>query len=239
MRILGIRVDKIDMAAAMDFIATAISTFNEGTPPKQVVTLNPEGLYLATKDKTFAAIVENAALVTPDGAGLLWAARRLGQPLNERVTGIDLMISVCSRAAQESWRVFLLGAQEGIAQEAAFKLKERFIGLQICGFHHGYFKGTEEAVLEEINTAAPQILFVALGLPFQERFCALYQNKLNVAVTIGVGGSFDVIAGRVKRAPRFMQRLRLEWLWRLILQPGRFLRILVIPKFIWKVIQNS
>jgi N-acetylglucosaminyldiphosphoundecaprenol N-acetyl-beta-D-mannosaminyltransferase len=177
-------------------------------------------------------------LVTADGAGLLWAARQLGQPLPERVTGIDLMQEACQRAAREGWRVYLLGAQPGIAQAAAAKLQGRYADLQICGLYHGYFADQEDAVIVQINAAAPDILFVALGLPAQERFCAKHQHSIKAAVAIGVGGSLDVLAGKVKRAPRFMQRLKLEWLWRLILQPSRLPRMLVIPKFMWKVIRS-
>ena len=239
MRILGIRVDEIDMAAALDFLAAAINAYQEGGRTSRVVTLNPEGLHLATADADFAQIIENAALVTADGAGLVWASRRLGRPLSERVTGIDLMQEACARAAQEGWRIYLLGAQKGVAEAAAAKLKERFAGLNICGLHHGYFAGAEERVLAHINAAAPQLLFVALGLPAQERFCAAYENRLNAAVALGVGGSLDVLAGRVKRAPRLLRRLRLEWLWRLILQPSRLPRMLVIPKFMWKVSREA
>ena len=235
MRILGIRVDETDMAAALDFLAAAISVRAQGGRLKRVVTLNPEGLYLATVDSAFARIVESADLVTADGAGLLWAARQLGQPLYERVTGIDLLQAACERAAQAGWRVFLLGAKPGVAQAAAAKLTELYAGLHICGLHHGYFAGAEEALIAKINAAEPDILFVALGLPAQERFCAAHQQEIQAAVAIGVGGSFDVLAGRIKRAPRWLRRARLEWLWRLLLQPSRLPRMLVIPKFMLKV----
>ncbi|MCL1905470.1 MAG: WecB/TagA/CpsF family glycosyltransferase [Clostridiales bacterium] len=239
MRISGIRIDETDMAAALDFLAAAINDNRENRRLRRVITLNPEGLYLATCDAAFARIVESADLVTPDGAGILWAARRLGNPLKERVTGIDLMQEACARAATEGWRVYLLGAKPGVAEEAAAKLKDTYAGLNICGLHHGYFAGKEHALTEQINQAAPDLLFVALGLPAQERFCADYQQRLKAAVAIGVGGSLDVLAGKVKRAPRFMRRLRLEWLWRLILQPSRLPRILVIPKFMWKVMRSK
>ena len=239
MRILDIRVDETDMAAALDFIAAAISARKENGLLSRVVTLNPEGLYLAAADPAFAKIVESAALVTADGAGLLWAARQLGQPLRERVTGIDLMQTTCERAAREGWRVYLLGAKPGVAETVAAKLYERYAGLQICGLHHGYFAGAEASVIEQINAAAPDILLVALGLPAQEFFCAAHQQEIQAAVAIGVGGSFDVLAGLIKRAPRFIQRAKLEWLWRLALQPSRLPRMLVIPKFMWMVIQSK
>jgi len=239
MRILGIRVDETTMAAALDFLAAAICACREDQRLRRVVTLNPEGLYLATQDASFAVIVEAADLVAADGAGLLWAARQVGRPLPERVTGIDLMLAACARAAREGWRIFLLGAKSGLAEAAAAKLRERYAGLHICGLHHGYFAGEEDAVIAQINAAAPDLLFVALGMPAQERFCAAYQRQIQAAVAIGVGGSFDVLAGQVKRAPRFLRRLRLEWLWRLLLQPSRLPRMLVIPKFMWRVMRSK
>jgi N-acetylglucosaminyldiphosphoundecaprenol N-acetyl-beta-D-mannosaminyltransferase len=239
MRILGIRVDDTDLAAALDFIAAAINTHKEDKRLSRLITLNPEGLYLATTDYSFAKTIESADLVTPDGAGVLWAAKLLGQPLSERVTGIDLMQATCERAAREGWRVYLLGAKPGIAEKAAAKLTAHYAGLQICGLYHGYFVGMEDAVIAQINKAAPDILFVALGLPAQEYFCAAHQQQIQAAVAIGVGGSFDVLAGLTKRAPRFMQQAKLEWLWRLMLQPSRLPRMLVIPKFMWMVLRSK
>ena len=244
MRILGIRVDETTMAAALDFLAATICAHQirahqEDVRMRRVVTLNPEGLSLAAADTAFAKIVENADLVTADGAGLLWAARQLGHPLPERVTGIDFMLRACARAAQEGWRVYLLGAKPGIAEAAAAKLQEQYAGLKISGLHHGYFADMEDEVIEQINAARPDLLFVALGLPAQERFCATYQQHIKAAVAIGVGGSFDVLSGKIKRAPLFMQRLRLEWLWRLLLQPSRLPRMMVLPKFMWKVIKSK
>lgn len=232
MRILGIRIDEVDMAAALDFIAAAISNYPQDGRLRQVITLNPEGIYLAQQNADFAALAEAADLVTADGTGVLWAAQKLGQPLPERVTGIDLLQQLCARAAREGWSVYLLGAQPGVAEEAAAKLGQAYTGLRVAGTHHGYFRGEDVLpVIRQINAAAPQILFVALGMPAQERFIAAYSGQIQAAVAIGVGGSLDVLAGRVKRAPRLMRRLRLEWLWRLLRQPSRLPRMLAIPKF--------
>lgn len=236
MRILGIRIDEADMAAALSFIAAAINDYQQDGRLRQVITLNPEGVYLAQEDAGFATLIADADLVTADGAGILWAARQLGRPLRERVTGIDLMNELCARAARAGWRIFLLGAKPGVAEEAAANLVEIYPGLIIAGLHHGYFRGEGILpVIEQINAAAPDILFVALGMPAQERFIAAHRGQLHAAVAAGVGGSLDVVSGRVKRAPLLMQRLRLEWLWRLIKQPSRLPRMMVIPKFMWRV----
>jgi len=219
------------MAAALAFIAAAINDHLQDGRLRHIVTLNPEGLYLALGDDDFARILEQADLITADGTGLLWAARKLGHALPERVTGVDLLQEICARAAREGWRIYLLGAKPGVAEQAAARLSQKHTGLLIAGWHHGYFHGEEEAVLAEIKAAAPDILFLALGMLAQERFIAARREQLPVAVVMGVGGSLDVIAGRVKRAPLFMRRARLEWLWRLFLQPSRLPRLLVIPKF--------
>lgn len=230
-RILGIRIDEVDMAAALAFIAAAIRDQRQDGRLRHIVTLNPEGLYLALGDAAFARILEQADLITADGAGLLWAAQKLGHSLPQRVTGIDLLQEACIHAAREGWRIYLLGAEPGVAEQAAAQLMQNHAGLFICGWHHGYFRAEEEAVLADIMAAAPDILFVAMGLPAQETFIAAWRERLPAAVAIGVGGSLDVIAGRVKRAPRLMRQARLEWLWRLFLQPSRLPRLLVLPKF--------
>ena len=227
MQILNCRIDKVNMQSTLDFIARAIP----GDSCQQIITLNAEGIYLAQEDAAFRNIINTAALVTADGSGVLWAAKQLGSPLPERVTGIDLLQAACKHAANQGWRIYLLGAAPGVAEQAAAKLQESYAGLQIVGIDHGYFRGQEAALISKINTAKPDLLIVALGMPMQEKFIHTHLAELKTAIAIGVGGSFDVVAGNIKRAPRLLQRLRLEWLWRVILQPSRLPRILVLPKF--------
>ena len=237
MEILNCKVNKVSMQSALDFIARAIQ--QPGDCCKQIITLNAEGIYIAQKDAVFRAIINNAALVTADGIGVLWAAKKLGSPLPERVTGIDLLQEACRLAADQGWRIYLLGAAKGIVDQAAVKFQASYPGLQIVGTHHGYFRGQEAAIIKKINQAQPNLLLVAMGMPFQEKFISSHLAELNAAVAIGVGGSFDVIAGNIKRAPRLMQRLGLEWFWRLLLQPSRLPRILVLPKFMWLVSKQA
>ncbi|MDQ0285080.1 N-acetylglucosaminyldiphosphoundecaprenol N-acetyl-beta-D-mannosaminyltransferase [Desulfofundulus luciae] len=239
--LLGARVDAVDLAGAVERVAAFVATGR----PHQVITLNPEILYRAQQEPELLALINRADLVTADGIGIVWAAKVAGTPVPGRVTGIDLMLALVSRAAREGWRIFLLGAAPGVAEEAARRLKEKHPGLVVAGTQHGYFKpapvttGTGETgvtewdVVEQIRAAQPDLLFVALGAPKQEKFIARHKQALGVPVAMGVGGSFDVIAGRVARAPVWMQRLHLEWLGRLLREPRRWRRMLVLPRFAW------
>jgi N-acetylglucosaminyldiphosphoundecaprenol N-acetyl-beta-D-mannosaminyltransferase len=181
-----------------------------------------------------------AALVTPDGIGIVWACRKAGYKVSERVTGIDLMLSLAGRAAAENWRVYLLGAAPGVAEEAGVRLGQNYPGLQVVGTHHGYFNEGEEAarVAEIVRKASPQLIFVALGAPKQEQWIDCYLEQTGASAAVGVGGSFDVIAGKVQRAPLWLQRLHLEWLARLLREPSRWRRQLVLPKFAWLVLRK-
>ncbi|RPF47218.1 N-acetylmannosaminyltransferase [Thermodesulfitimonas autotrophica] len=226
--ILGAPVDAVTVAAAVARVSELIA--RGGT--HQVVTLNPEYLYRAQREPDLLAIAREASLVTADGVGIVWAASVHGYSLPERVTGIDLLVALCDRAAAEGWRVFFLGGQPGVAAAAASRLKAEYPGLMIAGEHHGYFTADEEAmVLEKIKAAAPQLLFVGLGAPKQERWIYKYRQQLGNVVAMGVGGSFDVLSGRTKRAPAWMQRWGLEWLGRLFYEPHRWRRMLVLPRF--------
>lgn len=231
MRILDIRVDDVNMAQTLELIAQKLSQPRPQRGFNQVVTLNPEGLMLAREDEQLAAIIEQAFLVTADGNGLLWAANKLGQPLQQRVTGVDLIEEVSALAAERGYSLYLLGAQPGYAELAAAALQGRYPGLRIVGTENGYFREREAQVLADIQAAAPDILLAALGMPYQERWLHQQQSRLQGLVAIGVGGSFDVLAGKVKRAPQLWQKLKLEWLWRLLSDPKRWRRYLAIPRF--------
>lgn len=233
LRILGVRVDTYNMEQCLERIAYWLEHRSAGL--RQVVTINPEGIWLAKDDPQLAQIVEQAALVTADGNGVLWAAKQLGKLIPMRVTGIDLMERLCQTAAANKWSIFLLGAQPGVAEQAGTVLQQRYPGLDIAGHAHGYFQGREQQVIEQVRSSGADILFAALGMPQQEKWLYQHGQHLGCAVAMGVGGSFDVISGRVKRAPHLWQKLKLEWLWRLLLNPSRWRRYLIIPQYMLKV----
>lgn len=198
----------------------------------QVVTLNTEMLYRALHDRALRDLVNRADLVVPDGYGVVWAGRRLGRLLPERVTGIDLVLALAAYAAREKWRLFLLGAAPGVAAEAAQNLVRSYPGLEVAGVAHGYFPAEETlAIVRSIQALSPELLLVALGSPRQEFFIAEHKKELGATVAIGVGGAFDVLAGRLRRAPKVFRELHLEWLFRLIQQPWRWRRMLALPLF--------
>ncbi len=232
-RILDVRVDEYDMQQSLDLIGAFVaqSDAKDGEELKQVVTINPEGVWLARNDPELARIIDDAALVTPDGNGILWAARQLGTPIKERVAGIELLENICRRGADEGWRIYLLGAKPGVADAAAGKLQEKYPGLQIVGCDNGYFRDREEQAVSCVREAKADVLFAALGMPYQEHWLYEHRKELGCKVAVGVGGSFDVLAGLVRRAPALWQRLKVEWLWRLLSDPKRWRRYLVIPRY--------
>jgi N-acetylglucosaminyldiphosphoundecaprenol N-acetyl-beta-D-mannosaminyltransferase len=234
--ILGCIVNLISMEQTLQVIEHLI----DGGKPSQVITLNAEIIYQAQKDVELKKLINSASLVTPDGIGVIWAANRLGFNASERITGIDLLYKLCERAAVKGWKLYLLGAAPGVAEQAAEELKKLYPGINICGSHHGYFTRAEEPPLvENIKKLSPEIVFVALGAPRQEFWINQYKAMMEAPVSIGVGGSFDVIAGIKKRAPRFFITLNLEWLYRLVSEPSRIKRQLVLPKYVILIMREK
>lgn len=234
--LLGAPIDCLTMKQTVEQVVKLV----HGKRSARIITLNPEYLYRAVRsDHALLELVNRADLVTADGEGIVWAGQVAGTPFPERITGIDLMLRLVQRAVVEGWKIYLLGAAPGIAEEAAENLQSRYPGLQVVGTHNGYFKrDEEERIVEDINQAAPHLLFVALGAPAQEHWIDRNIDRLGQVTAMGVGGSFDVIAGRVTRVPRWMQRLKIEWLGRLARDPSRWRRMLVLPKFAWLVLST-
>lgn len=233
--LLGVRIDAVTVDEAVDCAADLVTKGR----PSQIITMNPEYLYRAQREPSLLDVAKRAALVTADGVGIVWAAARAGQPVPERVTGIDLMQRLLERAAIEGWSVFFLGAQPGVAEDAARRAQADRPGLRVCGTHHGYFDIEEDAaVVAAVRAAAPHVLFCGLGAPKQELWAARRLSDLRVPVVMGVGGSLDVLAGKVQRAPQWLVRLHLEWLGRLVREPRRWRRQLVLPKFAWLVLNT-
>jgi N-acetylglucosaminyldiphosphoundecaprenol N-acetyl-beta-D-mannosaminyltransferase len=213
-----------------------VMTFVAGVECRQIVTANPLMILAAEKDPPLRAAFDGADLVVPDSVGVQWAARLQGRRLT-KISGIDLMDTLCAQAAKHGWRVFFLGAAPGVAETAANILAKRHGGLRVVGTHHGYFINgkSEEEVIELIAKTTPDLLFVALSTPFQDGWIHKNRARLGAKVSMGVGGSFDVISGRLRRAPAWMRSAHLEWLFRLIQEPFRFSRMLPLPLFVLKV----
>ncbi|MGE5391090.1 MAG: WecB/TagA/CpsF family glycosyltransferase [Deltaproteobacteria bacterium] len=234
--ILGCGVDLISMEEAV----AAIEKMVESGRPHQVITLNAEIIYQAREDADLQGIINSADLVTPDGIGVVWAAGRLGHRSAGRVTGIDLLERLAARSAQLGWKVYLLGSAPGVAEAAGRILQDRYRSLNVVGTHHGYFKPDEvPALLQEINHLTPDLLCVALGAPGQEIWIDHYKEQLGVPVMIGVGGSLDVIGGFKQRAPELFIKLNLEWFYRLVSEPSRLKRQMVLPRFAMQVIREK
>ena len=231
-RFFGIRADDVTWN---EFLARIETFIAEGTP-HQIATVNPEFVMAARRDPEFRQIINNAALAIPDGVGLLWAGRLLNQPLRQRVTGSDGLPRIARRAVERGWRLFLLGAAPGVAEETARRLVERYPGLQIAGTYAGSPAVEEEkSIVERIRRARPDVLFVAYGHPKQDKWIARNLARLGVPVCMGVGGAFDFIAGVQARAPAWVQRASLEHFYRLLQQPWRWRRMLVLPQAAWLV----
>jgi len=235
-RVLGIRVDA---ATAEDVFALAHHAITARTP-KQVVTINTEMLMAARSDAELRAVIEGAALVVPDASGILAASRLLCQRLPERVSGSDLMPALCRLSGQRGWRPFFLGAAAGVAERVAARLMAECPGLVAAGAFAGSPAPADEAeVLSAVRAAAPDLLFVAYGVPAEEKWLARHLEALAVPLAMGVGGAFNFTAGVLPRAPYWMRRLGLEWLHRLYLQPWRWRRQLALPRFALLVLAEA
>ncbi len=220
--ILGVPVHAVTMAETLAWIEAAVAA----RAPRQICTANPEFVMAAQRDPDFMAVLRGAGLVLPDGVGLLWAARRLGRRLPERVAGSDLIDRLAERGAAAGWRLFLLGAADGVAARAGQILTDRYPGLIVADSFAGSPRREAEAeILERVRAARPDVLLVAYGAPAQDKWIARNLGALNVPVSIGVGGTFDFVAGLARRAPIWMQRAGVEWLHRLWRQPWRAGRI--------------
>ena len=230
--ILGVDVDAVTMAEAVDVVRRAMDT-RAGV---MVATANAEMLMRATHDEELCRILNASALVVPDGAGTVWAARHLGHAMPERVAGYDLAQELLRCAPAEGRRVYFFGSAPGVAEKAKAKAEQLYPGIEIVGVRNGFFSPADNAaIIAEIRAARPDLLLVALGVPKQEKWIAAHLAELDVPVAIGVGGTLDVMAGVMKRAPLWMQKAKLEWLFRGLMQPKRVGRLLALPKFVLKV----
>ena len=235
-RLFGTRVDVVDTQTTLD---TIDGFFSDGKP-HMVVTADTSCIVIAQSDPELMSIVNDADLVTPDGVGILWAARRIGVQLKERVSGVDIVQHLCELGASCGRRVFLLGAAPGIAEAAGMELEKRCPGLRVVGTHDGFFTEEEsEGIADTIRGVKPDMLFVAMGIPRQEKWIKENLARMGVPVCIGVGGTFDVISGNVKRAPVWMQKRGLEWVYRVITNPRKIKKVMTLPVFAWMVLTTK
>ena len=229
--VLGVKVYNLSMDETLEEMNRLIKSGGSHL----LVTLGVEMVMAAQKNEVFKNTVNNASLVVPDSVGIIWAAKKSGKMLKERVPGVEIIDKVAATAEKYGWKAFFLGAKPGVAKEAAEKLKSKYPHFKWVGEHHGYFKEDDE-VLKKISETKPNLIFVALGFPAQEEWFERNRKKLGNSVVIGVGGSFDVISGRIKRAPMLYRKLGLEWFHRLITEPKRIIRMMALPAFVLKVI---
>lgn len=239
-RIAGVPVHRISYADLLAQIGAWIAHDPANHPARQICTVNPEFIVDAQSDAAFRHVLLEADLCVADGVGVEWAARRLGAPVPERVTGSDGIYRICEAAAQTGWRLFFLGAAPGIAEAAATTLAQRYPGLIVAGCYSGSpYAADWQTVSAHLHRAAPDLLFVAFGHPKQDFWIHTHRADLPAKVAIGVGGAFDFVAGVAPRAPVWMRRMGIEWLHRLITQPWRWRRMLKLPRFVWIVRRQS
>jgi N-acetylglucosaminyldiphosphoundecaprenol N-acetyl-beta-D-mannosaminyltransferase len=231
--ILNVSVHDVTMIETLDWI----DHFVKERSPHQICTVNPEFIMAAQKDSEFRQILNQSALNIPDGVGVLWAARRLGHPLRQRVGGSDLVIQITQWASLAGWKIFMLGAAEGVAEQAATKLRSLYPAINIVGTFAGSPSIDREAgIADRVRACSADILFVAYGAPQQDKWIARNLDRTGASVGIGIGGALDFIIGKQKRAPTWIQRISLEWLYRLIREPQRWKRQLALPKFVWRIL---
>jgi N-acetylglucosaminyldiphosphoundecaprenol N-acetyl-beta-D-mannosaminyltransferase len=232
LHILGVRIDDVDTQEMLE----ALTQFVERGGAHQISTVNTEFLMAAQRDTAFAEALRSTALNVPDSVGVLCAARWLGHPLRERVTGSDGIFRVAELCAARGFRLFLLGAAPGVAERTADRLRQAFPALTVCGTDSGsYAESEEEAIAARIRRAQADVLLVAYPSVPQEKWISRNLSKTGAAVGMGVGAAFDFCAGIQVRAPRWMQRLGLEWLYRLLREPTRWRRMLALPQAAWLV----
>lgn len=231
-RVLGVKVDCVDMDAALERIEHMV----EAGGHHLVATVNPEFVMRAQSDRQFARVLESADLCLADGTGVVWAARRQGCAMRGPVTGVDLIPPLAALCARDGIRLFLLGAEPGVADDLASRLRAQHPRLEVASHAGSPDPSSDSQTLSLVRAHRAQVLLVAYGAPRQEMWIDRLKDRLGVAVAIGVGGSFDFLTGRTPRAPAWMRRAGLEWLHRLGTQPWRIGRMAVLPAYAFKVL---
>lgn len=238
LHIFDVTIHNLKLQPALDWIMQQAS----GTKPSLLAFVNPHCLNIAYRQQTYRQVLQQADRVLPDGIGIKLGCRIQGVELAANLNGTDLFPLLCERAARSGHSMYLLGGRPGIAQAVAENMQQRYPGLTIAGTQHGYFSAAEEpAIIDRINASGASLLFVAMGVPQQELWLARQQQYLRVPLSLGVGGLFDFYSGRIPRAPLWLREIGLEWLWRLLQEPGRMWRRYLIgnPLFLYRVWQEK
>ncbi len=234
--IYGIPFSKLSMDETVSYLTDSI----EQKRQTHIITANPIMIMSAVESTDYYRMMRKADLIVPDGAGVVWAANYVGTPVTERVAGFDLLHRLMQIGEKRRWTAYLLGTSQEIIAAAAEKLQLQYPQVRIVGFRNGFFGPEQDAeVVAAIRELSPDMLFVARGADTQEPWIAKYKQELGVPLIMGVGGTFDIVAGRLKRAPVLFQKLRLEWFYRLLQEPKRLPRMLVLPKFVVKVMRDK
>ena len=233
-QVLGVPIHPWTMGEAVAYLEESIATGRQSF----VVTANAEIIMLCQDNPRYKEIVSHSAdVVLPDGAGAVWAGRHLGYQVPERVAGFDLFNQLLASGSHKGHKAYFFGGAPGVAEAAKAKAEELYPGVQVVGCHNGYFQEEEsQGIIDGINASGADLLFVALGAPKQEEWLVKHAQELRPRVLMGIGGSFDVLAGKMERAPKWMQDASLEWAFRFYKQPSRFMRMLALPKFVVKVL---
>lgn len=232
--VLGVKVNTEDYDGLMVEVFDRIERKDKAL----VVAINPEKIMKAKEDPSLMTLLNNAEIQIPDGIGVILASKLQKGQITARVTGVDMMLRLCEEGAKRGKPIFLYGGKPGVADKAKAKLEEMYPGIQIVGTQDGYEKDNE-VVRARINAVKPDLLFVAMGSPRQENWINDNRDTLHPTIYQGVGGSFDVLAGTVKRAPEFWQKANLEWFYRLVKEPSRIGRQMALPKFLLEVMKSK
>jgi len=234
---MGCLIDNLSMEETL----LKVESFIRSGQPHQHVVVNVDKVVKASRDPDLRQIINDCALINADGMPIVWASRLLGRALKERVAGVDLFEALMVRAVAKGWCVYFLGAQEEVVRDVKSHYEKILPGLRVAGYRNGYWKPEEEAgVAREIADCRPDLLFVAISSPKKEQFLGRYQAEMKVPFAMGVGGTFDVVTGRVRRAPLWMQRYGLEWFYRFLQEPRRMFRRYFIDDmaFFWLLLKE-
>ena len=233
-RILGIDIDNIDIEEAGSLTKELVDGSNKSC--KMVFAPNTEFIMMAQKDEEFYKILREADLATPDSVGVMIGGKLQKKPFKQRIPGQMYFRKVLEVGEKEGWTFYLLGGKDDVPELATENIRKLYPNIKIVGYHEGFFEqDSEESVIKEINKLQPNVLFVAMGAPLQEKWIEKHKHELKVDVAAGQGGTFDYEAGKIKRAPVIFQKLGIEWFWRLMLQPSRFFRMIVLPIYLMKI----